>query len=66
MSILDYTKDDILFAHWLKRIREHLAENKPVPNWLDRELEKHRPFRNPNCSVFILDEHPYLFPGMYH
>lgn len=55
MTILDYGDVDLLFAHWMKRKREIMREHQPVPWWIDGELDRLRPIRNPNCSLFILD-----------
>lgn len=57
MTIFDYSVVDILFVHWLKRKREYLRDTggRAVPKWLDAELDRLRPLRNPECSISILD-----------
>lgn len=57
-SILDFSVEDLLFAHWLKRKREHISENKHTPFYIESELDRLRPLRNPNHSVFVLDQPP--------
>lgn len=57
MTIFDYSVVDIQFVHWLKRKREMLRDTKgeAAPKWLDAELDRLRPLRNQECSIFILD-----------
>lgn len=58
MSIFDYSSEDLLFAHWMRRKRAMLGENSIIPDWLEARLDQLRPLRNPNCSIFVLDTGP--------
>ncbi len=58
IRIFEYKIEDLMFAHWMKRKREMMAEHKQIPAWLESELDKLRPLRNPSCSIFVLDDGP--------
>ena len=56
MNILNYTVEDLQFAHWMAVQRRDLGIlNLHPPDWLVKELDRLRPLRNPNASIFILD-----------
>jgi hypothetical protein len=48
--------EDMLFAYWMKRQDEHLAKTKgqKVPEFIRNELERLRPLRNPNASIYYI------------
>jgi hypothetical protein len=56
MNILDYSVEDLQFAHWMAVQRRDIGIlNLQSPDWLTKELDRLRPLRNPNASIFILD-----------